>query len=225
MSTAVSAIKLIVSEPKWHWGIGPIKPPATEIDVNENLPLDVSHGLQTCRPGSIKGDNAEPFTDLVLGKYGEKREEKYLFTIDERGLNIICEHTKFPTPRGIVVHTNISPNGAVVAGEVWFRRDQNGELIATINSGSKRYPLQAATNWHPSTLLWELPNEKSPEHAQVQAQWEATAQYWLEVGIKTVELVPLGQRFGSHIEPKRYTKAEPISIEISRHHYHLAYQL
>ena len=179
------------------WGIGPLKAPAAPLQSNEDILLDRSWGLQSRKP--FEG----PVQNVIFGDYG-KREHKYLFTVDARGINILREHTPFPTPRGMVVHTNISAK-AVVAGECWFRP---GDL-ATINAGSKRFPLQEPLEWDESSLLWRLPAADGAAYAALALQWQRVAQLWVSLGYE-VEQIPLGQRFGAAVQPRRFTRPAPI---------------
>ena len=60
---------------------------------------------------------------------------RYLWTIDERGVNLAIETIPIiPSARGHIVHTNISEK-AYIAGEAWFR--QSDEIV--INYGSGRF--------------------------------------------------------------------------------------
>jgi len=175
------------------WGIGPLKAAATPTEINEDVLLDRRWGLQSRKP--FEG----PFRNVIFGDYG-KREHKYLFTVDTRGINILREHTPFPTPRGMVVHTNISAK-AVVAGECWFRPGRNGGDLATINAGSKRFPLQEPLEWDEASLLWRLPADGAA-YAALTLQWQRVAQLWVSLGYE-VEQIPLGQRFGA-IQPRYF---------------------
>jgi hypothetical protein len=68
------------------------------LEENEDILIDASHGLQSRLPG------AGPFHNVTTGMRPDE-ETKYLWTVDERGVNLALEKTPFPTPRRNVVHT------------------------------------------------------------------------------------------------------------------------
>ena len=103
--------------------VSPLRPPAAKLEQNEDKLIDASHGLQTRK--------AKRFEKVVHGEYGQK-QTKYLWTIDDRGVNLALDATPFPTPRGRVVHTNLSQK-ASVGGEAWFESDE--AVIINANSG------------------------------------------------------------------------------------------
>jgi hypothetical protein len=143
-----------------NWGTGPLRPPAREVLPGEGDLIGEAQGLQSRAPGD------GPFDDVVQGEHGDP-ETKYLYTVDERGVNIAPEQTPAATPRGVIVHTNISSE-ASVGGEVWFGPDNT----VTINAGSGRFGDGAGVT---------------------EAQWNATAQLWESLGYK-VNPIPLGGR-------------------------------
>jgi hypothetical protein len=126
---------------------------------NEDVPLTPEQGLQTRTTGR--------FDNVITGPHGDAAT-KYIWTIDERGANVALERTPFNTPRGNIVHTNLSPNGAYVGGEVWFE----SPMEITINAGSGRYGYPAG---------------------MTQSQWEAAIKYWEGLGYK-VNAIPIDQR-------------------------------
>ena len=99
--------------------------PNRDIGPNEDVPY-TGEGLQM--------STGEKFANVMLGQKGDEKT-KYLWAIDEQGIKIARELTPFDTPRGNIVHTNLSPNGALFAGEMWFVSDN--EVV--INAGSGRY--------------------------------------------------------------------------------------
>jgi hypothetical protein len=125
---------------------------------NEGVLIDTTQGLQSRTFGQ--------FNDVVLGEHGDS-SSKYLYTVDDRGVNIALESTPFPTPRGNIVHTNISAQ-ASIGGEAWFGPDNS----VTINAGSGRFGDGAGIT---------------------PAQWIATTKMWQSLGYK-VNAVPYGQR-------------------------------
>ncbi len=128
-------------------GIRDLQPPARELLENEGVLIDQALGLQT-RSDSL-------FSSVALGQRVEGGDgvNKYLWTIDDRGVNIALESTPFPTPRGNIVHTNLS-SAASIGGEAWF--DSQNRVI--VNAGSGRFGDGAgitATNWDAAVSLWE----------------------------------------------------------------------
>jgi hypothetical protein len=141
-----------------NWGTDPLRPPARTILENEGVLIDQSHGLQSRTSGL--------FNNVQLGEHGDAAT-KYLYTIDQRGINVIHELTPFPTLRGNVVHSNISSE-ASIGGEVWFGSNNS----VTINAGSGRFGDAAGI-----TL----------------AQWDAAAKFWESLGYG-VKPIPFGKR-------------------------------
>ncbi|MCA6410435.1 MAG: fibronectin type III domain-containing protein, partial [Cytophagales bacterium] len=138
--------------------LGELKPPARTLLENEDILIDASKGLQSSK--------AQKFTTVIAGEHGDV-STKYLWTIDERGINIALEKTPFPTPRGNIVHTNLSSK-AYIGGEMWF---SSGNKII-VNAGSGRFGDGAG-----ATLT----------------QWEAAIDFWKKLGYE-VEAIPLGTR-------------------------------
>ena len=91
----------------------------------------------------------------------------YLYTVDNRGINLALEKTPFNTPRGNIVHSNISSE-ASIGGEAWFGPNNT----VTINAGSGRFGDRAGI---------------TPE------QWNQTIKLWESVGYK-VNAIPFKQR-------------------------------
>lgn len=138
--------------------IGPVRHPARVPQENEDLLIGPEQGLQSRKSGT--------FEDTIAGEPGDP-DSKYLWTIDDRGINIALENTRFDTPRGNIVHTNISSQAAI-GGEAWFGPDDS----VTINAGSGRFGDGAGI---------------SP------AQWDAGAAYWRSLGYR-VDQIPYGRR-------------------------------
>jgi hypothetical protein len=138
--------------------LGEMRPPAKDLERNENVPIGSKEGLQSRKQGF--------FEHVTMGKPGDK-ETRYLWTIDKRGINCALARTPFPTPRGHITHTNISPM-ACFAGEAWF----TAERKVTINAHSGRFGDKADAT---------------------ETQYEAAAQYWERLGY-VVTAIPLGQR-------------------------------
>jgi hypothetical protein len=138
--------------------IGPLEPPAFTPGRNEDVLIGPAQGLQS--------STGAPFQNVVTGAHNDP-ETKYLWTIDERGINIALEKTPFPTRRGFIVHTNLSTRAAF-GGEAWFGSDNS----VTINAGSGRFGANAG---------------------RTEAQWSAAAGYWRSLGYR-VNQIPLGDR-------------------------------
>ncbi len=96
----------------------------------------------------------------------------YLYTVDQGGLNIAREGIPFTTPRGNVVHSNLSPpdQGAFSAGEMRFVHEPGAQPEAIINGGSGRY------------------GPRSPE------EWAATIEVFEAAGIKVRPVMPYNGR-------------------------------
>lgn len=124
---------------------------------NENVLIGSEEGVQTRNLGR--------FRDVVEGSRGDP-DSKYLWTLDDRGINIALENTPFPTPRGVIVHSNISDE-AYIAGEAWFQGDH-----VIINAGSGRF------------------GDRSGVPARV---FQGAIRYWQHLGYE-VEAIPFGKR-------------------------------
>ena len=151
----------ILDEPKVvveDWGPGPVRGSARPLLKNEGVLIDETKGLQSRTEGTFK--------DVQLGQHGDPAT-KYLWTIDRRGINVALEKTPFPTPRGNIVHTNISSR-ASIGGEAWFGPDNT----VTINAGSGRFGDAARI---------------TPQ------QWDAAVSFWESLGYK-VKPIPFGKR-------------------------------
>ena len=139
-------------------GTGVLRDPARSLLKNEDVLIDAKHGLQS--------RTTSRFDDVTTGSHGAP-ESKYLWTIDERGLNVALEKTPFPTPRGNIVHTNLSRR-ASIGGEAWFESTDT----VVINAGSGRFGDAAGI---------------TPK------QWAAGIRYWEDLGYK-VKSIPFGSR-------------------------------
>jgi hypothetical protein len=138
--------------------IGPRRPSARPTLEGEDILMTPADGLQSRLSGR--------FDDVVYGTHGD-RATRYLWTIDERGINAAREATPWPTPRGNIVHTNLSQQ-ASIGGEVWFGPNNT----VTINAGSGRFGDGAGIT---------------------PAQWDAAANAWRSLGYTVVQ-VPYGSR-------------------------------
>ena len=106
------------------------------------------------------------FESVVQGVHPQPAN-KYLWTIDQRGINLASESTLWPTPRGNIVHTNLSSK-ASIAGEAWFGPGNE----VTINAGSGRFGFGSGAS---------------------EAQWNAAVKLWEGLGYK-VKAIPFSQR-------------------------------
>jgi len=138
--------------------LGEPRPPATAPKQNEDVLIGAKEGLQSRKEGLFQG--------VKLGSRPDPAT-KYLWTIDDRGINIALELTPFPTPRGYITHTNISAV-ARFAGEAWF----TGPHSVVLNGHSKRY---------------------GDRSNATTAQYEAALEYWERLGYEVTE-VKLGIR-------------------------------
>ena len=114
----------------------------------------------------MKSSKTEKFNDIILGVHNDL-STKYLWTIDERGINIALEKTPMPTPRGNIVHTNLSSE-AYIGGEVWFIAEDR----IIVNAGSGRFGDMAGLSL---------------------AEYDAAIIFWKNLGYE-VEIIPLGAR-------------------------------
>lgn len=106
-------------------GLGELKGPAIEIGSGEGLLLNYKQGLAS-RKNSM-------FSNVITGSIDDAAT-KYLWTIDERGINVALEQTPAATRRGFITHTNISSK-AFSGGEAWFL----GNNKVYINPKSARF--------------------------------------------------------------------------------------
>lgn len=124
------------------WGIGALSFPVKtepEDDYDTHRALDVKSFL----PGD------EPPKKLFRNSY-DIRAYKYLWTLDQKGLNICREMKKCSSSRGIVLHSKISPM-AVAGGEAWFSPEEDAIFI---NFCSGRYPLKDEAAIPKLAKLW-----------------------------------------------------------------------
>lgn len=145
-----------------NYGTGSLSGPARELLENEGVLIDETHGLQSRTTGRFEG--------VICGEYGD-REGKYLWTIDQRGINLARDLTPFPTPRGHVVHSNLSST-ASLGGEAWFTSEDS----VTINARSGRFGASTGMS---------------------RAEWDATIRFWESLGYN-VNAIP-GQDRGSSL--------------------------
>ncbi len=151
----IAGLTAVIGAPS---SLGPLRPPARPLLRNEGVLLTEAQGLQTRTAGL--------FDDVVSGTHGDAAT-KYLWTIDDRGINTALEQIPFDTPRGNIVHSNLSSE-AYFAGEAWF----TSPTEVVINAGSGRWGDRSGVT---------------------QAMWEAATQLWENLGY-TVEALPLGTR-------------------------------
>jgi hypothetical protein len=101
---------------------------------------------------------SEKFENVSMGKYGDEAK-KYLWTIDEAGINVGLEKTPVGG-NAVIKHTNLSSK-AYAGGEAWFT-DNN---TVHINAWSGRFGAGA-----------KLTSE----------QWQAAQDAWKSLGYKVV---------------------------------------
>jgi hypothetical protein len=127
-----------------------LKNPARPILEGEGIPL--VNGKFTKELGTNKFDN------VITGNYGET-SKKYIWTIDDNGINIGLEQTPIGN-NSVIKHTNLSPK-AYSGGEVWFA---NTETVH-VNAWSGRFG--AGAN-------------------MTKIEWEASIDAWKSLGYKVV---------------------------------------
>ena len=140
-------------------GTGPLRAPAVKPGPGEDILFPPKLIVFQSRQWG-------PFESVVLGKHGDDAT-RYLWTIDERGINTALERTPWPTERRFLVHTNLSSR-ASMGGEAWFGP---GNTVM-INAGSGRYGYDAGR-----TLQ----------------EWNAAVRYWQELGYNVIA-IPFGKR-------------------------------
>jgi hypothetical protein len=138
--------------------IGPRRPSARPTLEGEDIVMTPGDGLQSRLSGR--------FDNVVHGTHGD-RSTSYLWTVDQRGVNTALESTPWPTPRGNIVHTNLSRE-ASIGGEAWFGPNDT----VTINAGSGRFGDAAGIT---------------------PGQWDAAVDAWRSLGY-TVNPIPYGSR-------------------------------
>ena len=132
-------------EGTWYFdeGLWPTMSPRTSNEVNDNTPIGPEHGVQSRAIGEGR------FSGVVISEY-DVRANKYLFTVDARGINIVLERTATANPRGMVLHSNLSAK-ALAAGEAWFLSDDTVQ----INNGSVRFGVRTPEQWDAVARLWQ----------------------------------------------------------------------
>ena len=132
-------------EGSWYFdeGLWPAMSPRTSKEVNDNTPIGPEHGVQSRAIGEGR------FSDVIISEY-DVRANKYLFTVDARGINIVLERTATANPRGMVLHSNLSAR-ALAAGEVWFLNEDTVQ----INNGSVRFGVRTPEQWDAVARLWQ----------------------------------------------------------------------
>lgn len=124
------------------WGIGMLVFPE-KTDPVDDYDTDRALNVKSFLPGD------KPPKKLFRNCY-DIRAFKYLWTLDQKGLNICREMKPCASSRGIVLHSKISPM-AVAGGEVWFSPKEDA---AYINFCSGRYPLKNDNTIPTLAKLW-----------------------------------------------------------------------
>ena len=127
-----------------------LKNPARPILEGEGIPL--INGKFTKELGTNKFDN------IITGNYGEA-SKKYIWTIDDNGINIGLEQTSIGN-NSVIKHTNLSPK-AYSGGEVWFTDIET----VHVNAWSGRFG--AGAN-------------------MTKVEWEASIDAWKSLGYKVI---------------------------------------
>lgn len=139
--------KEVVQSAMEKWGVGNLRDPARSIGQGEGILIDSSYGLQSKLP------NNGGFNDVAIGTYKDSATQ-YLYTIDNRGINIALEKTEV-AGNSVIKHTNISSQ-ASMGGEVWFGPNNT----VTINPYSGRFGVGqpdgvSPVKWDATIKLWE----------------------------------------------------------------------
>ncbi|MBC9914060.1 RHS repeat domain-containing protein [Chitinophaga varians] len=111
LSLAGNVLNLVVKNASKaiYTRLGSLKSPAREILPGEDIPLQA--GKQN------RSFFSEKFSDINTGAYGDQ-STKYIWTIDDGGINIGYENTPIGG-NSVIKHTNLSPK-AYSGGEAWF---------------------------------------------------------------------------------------------------------
>lgn len=124
-----------------HRKVGPLVKPAIVPKPSEARLIASTEGLMSSRNSRFSG--------VKTGSYGD-RSTKYIWTIDQRGVNIVKEIGGKTTYK----HTNLS-SSAAFGGEVWFKNSRT----VVINSGSGRFgdgnPNVGRSNYQAAVKAWE----------------------------------------------------------------------
>lgn len=111
--------------------------------------------MTSCREGipyvNKQTKVSSQFDDVVEGSYGNA-ETKYIWTIDNNGVNLGLEQTPIG-PNSVIKHSNLSSK-AFSGGEVWF----TGNNTVHINAWSGRYGAGAnmsKADWDLSIDTWK----------------------------------------------------------------------
>ena len=94
---------------------------------------------------------SDKFEGASTGKYGDAAT-KYLWTIDDNGINVGLENTSIGK-NSVIKHTNLSPK-AYAGGEVWFT---DGNTVH-LNAWSGRFGAGAkltTKEWNASISSWK----------------------------------------------------------------------
>jgi len=130
-----------------------LKTPAATVEENQGALLTQIHGLQTRHRAATEEkpahfDITENTQVLKLKKGNPKGfindgihdDIRFLWTIDDRGINIALESTTVGDGKQKIKHTNLSSK-AYIGGECIFytRKDRPGERFVWINNASGRF--------------------------------------------------------------------------------------
>ena len=142
-SKGAGVVKSLFVESNVFKGLGAMRSPAITPGFGESTLIDYGGGLASRKFST--------FTNIIKGAAGDGAT-KYLWTIDQRGINIALEQTPAKTFRGFITHTNIS-SAAAAGGEVWF----TGEKSVFINPKSARFGGSSMTveQWNATKAAWE----------------------------------------------------------------------
>lgn len=192
------------------WGIGELRYPE-KTDAFD----DYNHFQSLLVYSLLPGDKLPK--RLFKNDY-DIRVYKYLWTLDQKGINICREMKPCISTRGIVLHSKISPM-AVVGGEVWFSKDEDA---VTINFCSGRYPLKDANAIDKLSKLWLNFVEKVYVVVPPQRYGEVTPTLFEREGnVMTTSMECDGERAqfsdAKFVDPEQFMDGQTLPSSDTRH--------
>jgi hypothetical protein len=118
----------------------------------------------------MQNSSGIPFKDVMTGRYPDP-ESRYLWTIDERGINIVPEWSMLDHPPDPIKHTNLSLQ-AKIGGEAWFL----DERTVAIDTNSGRFGHNVAEPGFDQTRVSEI--------------WGKAVEAWHGLGYDVVPALP-----------------------------------
>lgn len=109
--------------------------PIIPYDASKNgVPLDVVFATSREEIKAEKDlESQKRYTEITTRR-------KYLWVLSGNKILMAYENTPINNPRGFICHSNITGGGkAIIGGELWFMKNQNGEFEVYLNFDSGRY--------------------------------------------------------------------------------------